>query len=94
MSNSENYPIDVYYEAIKQTPDVLLAKLSNRAHTCTSLINSSDEDIREYVEECENYIYPLCEYGIKHYTQYSYAIEIMYYHISSICNIVKSIRDI
>lgn len=94
LSNSEHYPLDMYYEAIKQNPDVLLIKLSNRANTCTVLIDSSDEEIKEYVEECENYIYPLCEYGIKHYPQYSYSIQIMYYHISSICNIVKSVKQI
>ena len=94
MSNSENYPLDIYYETIKQNPDVLLVKLSNRANTCTYLIDSSEEEIKTYVEENENYIYPLCEYGIKHYPQYSYAIQLMHYHISSISNIAKSVKNI
>lgn len=92
VSNSEHYPLDLYYEALKQNPKAMLLKLSNRAHTCTTLIDSSPDEIRSYVEECENYIYPLCDYGIEHYPEYAYSIQIMYYHISSICNIVKSLR--
>lgn len=92
VSNSEDYPIDLYYEALMQNPKAILLKLSNKAHTCTMLINSSDDEIREYVAEYENYIYPLCDYAIKHYPQYAYAIQIMHYHISSICNIVKSLK--
>lgn len=92
VSNSENYPIDLYYESLKQNPKAMLVKLSNRAHTCTTLIDSSSEELASYVEECENYIYPLCEYGINHYPEYSYSIQVMYYHISSLCNIVKSLR--
>lgn len=91
LANSEKYPLDLYYEALKQNPKVMLIKLSNRAHTCTTLIDSSPDEIKSYVEECENYIYPLCEYGIKHYPEYANSIQVMFYHISSVCNIVKSL---
>lgn len=94
LSNSEHYPLDIYYDAIKCNSDVLLLKLSNRAHTCTILSDFSDEEIRQHVEECEKYIYPLCEYGMRHYPQYSYSIQIMYYHIRSITNIVKSVKKL
>lgn len=92
LANTEHYPIELYYEVLKQNPKVMLLKLSNRSHTCTNLINSTDEELNLYVEECENYIYPLCEYGIEHYPEYSHSIQVMYYHISSICNIVKNLR--
>lgn len=92
MANSENYPLDLYYKTLSQYPEVMLLKLSNRAHTCTTLINSSDNEIKKYVDECENYIYPLCEYGIKHYPEYSNSIQIMYYQIRSLCNIARSLR--
>lgn len=91
LANSEKYPLDLYYEALKQNPKVMLLKLSNRAHTCTTLINSSPNEIKLYVEECENHIYPLCEYGIRHYPEYANSIRVMFYHISSVCNIVKSL---
>lgn len=91
LANSEKYPLDLYYEALKQNPKVMLLKLSNRAHTCTTLIDSSPDKIKSYVEECENYIYPLCEYGIRHYPEYANSIRVMFYHISSVCNIVKSL---
>lgn len=92
VSNSENYPLDLYYDSLKQNPKAMLLKLSNRAHTCTTLIDSSPDEFKSYVEECEKYIYPLCEYGIKHYPKYAYSIQVMRYHISSLCNIVKSLR--
>ena len=92
VSNSDWYPLPLYYEALKQRPEVMLLKLSNRAHTCTTLISSSEIEIKEYVAECEKFIYPLCEYGIKHYPKYSNSIQIMYYQIHSVCNIVKSLR--
>lgn len=92
LANSEHYPLPLYYEALSECPEVMLLKLSNRAHTCTTLIDSSDDEIREYVDECEKYIYPLCEYGINHYPEHSYSIQVMYYHIHSVCNIVKSLR--
>lgn len=92
LANCEHYPLPLYYEALRECPEVMLLKLSNRAHTCTTLIDSSDDEIREYVDECEKYIYPLCEYGINHYPEHSYSIQVMYYHIHSVCNIVKSLR--
>ncbi len=94
MANVEHYPLDLYYETLCQQPEVLLLKLSNRAHTCTSLIDSSDDEIKKYVEECEKYIYPSCEYAIEHYMKYSSTICLMKYHISSICNIVKNLRGL
>lgn len=93
LANSEEYPLDLYYEALKQNPEVMLLKISNRAHTCTRLIDSSPDEIKSYVEECEKYIYPLCEYGIKHYPMYANCIQVMLYHISSVCNIVKSLTS-
>lgn len=92
LANTEHYPLALYYEALRECPEIMLLKLSNRAHTCTTLINSSDDEIRSYVDECEKYIYPLCEYGIDHYPEHSYRIQVMYYHIHSVCNIVKSLR--
>lgn len=92
LANSEHYPLPLYYEALSQRPEVMLLKLSNRAHTYTTLIDSSDDEIRAYVDECEKYIYPLCEYGIAHYPKYSNHIQVMYYQIHSLCNIVKSLR--
>lgn len=92
LSNSEHYPLPLYYEALSQRPEVMLLKLSNRANTCTKLTNSTDDEIRAYVDECEKYIYPLCEYGINHYPDYSEKIQLMYHHIHPICNITKSLR--
>lgn len=92
LSNSEHYPLDLYYESLQHSPEVMLLKLSNRAHTCTALLNYSDNEIREYIDECEKYIYPLCYYGIAHYPKYANSIQLILYHIQSICSIVNHLK--
>ena len=94
MANVERYPLDLYYMSLCKQPEVFLLKLSNRAHTCTSLIDASDAEITEYVDECEKYIYPSCKYVVEHYPEYHNTVYIMKYHISSVCSIVKSLRHI
>ena len=92
MSNSERYPLDIYYDVLAERPEVFMLLLSNKANTCTRIINYSKQEIQSYVKECEEYIYPTCQYSIKHYPEYADSIQIMFYHISSICEIVKALR--
>lgn len=91
-ANAERYPLDIYYDALRHCPDALMLKLSNRAHTCTKLLDCSTYEILNYIEECEQYIYPLCNYGIEHYPKYANSIRIAQFHISSTCRLVKSLR--
>lgn len=91
-ANAENYPLDIYYDALRKSPEALMLKLSDCAHTCTKLMDFSDEEIKEYIEECEKYIYTSCIYGVEHYPKYVSSIGIALFHISSICRLVKSLR--
>lgn len=94
LANSEQYPLDVYYATLREYPEVLLLKLSNRAHTCTSLVNASYDETYNYLEEWKKYIIGLGNYGIKHYTKYSNSISLMCFHINAVCNIVSHLKKI
>lgn len=78
-----------YYYKLSLNPKAILIKLSNRANTCTILNTYEQAEIDEYISECINYIYPLCEYGTEHYQIFSHQINIMRSHIYQISNIVS-----
>ena len=92
MSNVDNLPIHKFYRYLMQCPDVFILHLANKAHTCTKLMYSSDEEVKSYVEICDNYIFPTAKVVSKNYPQYKQPIEIMSYHLSSIINIAKNLR--
>ncbi len=94
LANSEHYPLSIYYAALQEYPEVLLLKLSNRAHTCTSLANASSNETYAYLEEWKKYIIEFGNYGIKHYPKYSNAISIMCFQINAVCNIVSHLKQI
>ena len=58
ISNTEFYPIDTYYESLKNCLPVLLLKLSSIANTCTNLISLSDSEkmnfIHDYIQQNQN----------------------------------------
>lgn len=89
VSKPQDMSKDEYYEKLKHNPKALLIKLSNRANTCTILNTYEPKDIDEYIDECYRYLYPLCEYGVEHYTEFSHHINIMRSHIYQISNIVS-----
>lgn len=91
VSNKKDLSIEQYYEELKKSSKTLLMKLANRAHTCTMLINVSIEEKIKYIEETRKCMIPMCEYGMMHYPEYANMIEIMQYHITTICNIVEAL---
>ena len=94
LANSEQYPLDIYYSAMQEYPEVLLLKLSNRAHTCTSLVKASDINTLNYLNEWKEYIVELGTYGAKHYPAYSNSIKLMCFQIDAVCNIVSHLKPI
>lgn len=91
VSKPDEMTKEEYYEALKGNPYAILLKLSNRANTCTILYSCNQKEIDEYVSETEKFIYPLCQYGISYYPQFSGQIKNMEYHISSVCRLVHSL---
>ena len=89
VSKPDNMTNEEYYYNISQNPKALLIKLSNRANTCTILNTYEQKDIDNYISECINFIYPLCDYGTERYKEFSHQINIMRSHIYQISNIVS-----
>ena len=85
---------DDYYKNLFANQKALLIKLSNRANTCTKLHTYSPLDIKEYLDECHDHIYPMCDYGIEKYSAWANQINIMRQHIHQITNIVSVLKDI
>ncbi len=94
VSKPDDMDKATYYDILKKDPRALLTKLSNRANTCTILTSYTQEEIDEYVAESKEYIYPLCSYGLFNYPEYSESIDIMNYHIYSICRLVSSLTHL
>lgn len=91
VSNKNDLSIEQYYEELKKSSKTLLMKLANRAHTCTTLADVTMEEKMSYIKETRECMIPMCEYGIMHYPEYANMIEIMQYHITTICNIVEAL---
>ncbi len=94
VSKPEKMSREEYYFNLSQNYKALLIKLSNRANTCTILNTYDQEDIDEYIFECNQFVYPLCQYGVENYSKYSHQINIMRSHIYQISNIVSYLTHI
>lgn len=93
LTKTNNITNEEYYERLKGNVIASLVKLSNRAHTCTRLSTYSDKQKKEYIKETDIYITDLCNFVQDHYPEYWDAVEIMKYHIFSICKIVEVITN-
>lgn len=82
---------DDYYNRLRKSKYAILIKLSNRAHTCTRLSNYSDEEKLNYILETKTYIAKLCTDTQEEHPEYWDQIEIMKYHIFSICKVVEAV---
>lgn len=89
-----NMSIDEYYDNLKKDIRVIMVRLSNRAHTCTRLSTYTKEEKIAYIFETKKYIADLCTYAQETYPKYWDQIEIMKFHIFSICRIVESLEEI
>ena len=94
VSNSKNLSKEEYYKELAKDPDAFIIKLSNRAHTCTYLSGLTYEQIDEFVMECIDYIYPLCDELSMLYPEYTDAIILAKYHIQAVNNITIRLQEI
>lgn len=91
LTKPESMSKDEYYKRLMTNKYAIMVKLSNRAHTCTRLAAYSDEEKKEYILETKKYITKLCTEAQEEHPEYWEQIEIMSYHIFSICKIVETI---
>jgi len=90
LSKNKGETTQSYYDKIKQRPETLIVKISDRCHNISTMMGSfTIEKMKEYVKETEEYVIPLCKYGIKFYPEYSDQIFTMRYHIESVCKVIK-----
>jgi GTP pyrophosphokinase len=81
-----------YYERLRSDWRALLIKISDRCHNISTMGGAFSEDkMREYIKETQNYVIPLCKCGKDYYPDHSNAIYAMKYHIESICATIEAI---
>lgn len=88
VSKPEGMSKREYYYRLSQNHKAALIKLSNRANTCTIINTYNRDEIDDYIYECMEFLYPLCDYSATHYKKFSHQINIMRSHIYQISNIV------
>lgn len=93
LTKTEGMSTKEYYENLKKDKYAIMIKLSNRAHTCTRLSTYTEEERQAYNFETKEYISDLCTYAQETYPEFWDQIEIMKYHIFSICRVVEAICD-
>ena len=79
-----------YYDAIAGDPTAAIVKIFDRCNNVSAMIlGFSKERVIEYINETEQYVYPLIEYVKKNYRQYYDAVFILNYQIMSIIESIK-----
>lgn len=91
LTTTDDTSKEDYYQNLMTNKYAVMIKLSNRAHTCTRLSTYTDEEKEEYIKETRTYISKLCTDAQEEYPEFWTQIEIMKYHIFSICKIVEAI---
>ena len=79
-----------YYDAIAGDSTAAIVKILDRCNNISTMIlGFSKERVIEYINETEQYVYPLIEYVKKNYRQYYDAVFILNYQIMSIIESIK-----
>ncbi|GCD11743.1 HD domain-containing protein [Clostridium tagluense] len=91
LSKTKDMSTPVYYEGISFDIRAILIKVSDRCHNISTMIDAfTIEKMKEYIEETETYVIPLCKYGINHYPEYSDELFVMRNHIESVIVCIKA----
>lgn len=91
LTKTNDMTNEQYYDNLKKDKYAIMIKLSNRAHTCTRLSTYTSEEKEAYILETKTHISKLCKDAQEEYPEFWDQIEIMKYHIFSICSIVEAI---
>lgn len=90
LTKTPGYNEERYFDGIRMNPAALIVKIADRCHNISTMMEGfSPEKMRQYVNETEEHILPLCRYGKRYYPEYSDQIFSMKYHIESVLNAVK-----
>lgn len=95
LTKKKGMTTEYYYDRMKGQVEVILVKAVDRCHNVSTMGGVfSTEKIREYIQETQEYVYPLCRYGKNYYPEYSDVIYSIKYHISSICETLKAVLEL
>jgi GTP pyrophosphokinase len=82
---------EMYYKNMEKDIRAILIKVSDRCHNISTMTGAfSLKKQKEYIEETENYVLPLCKYGIRFYPEHSDKIVVMRNHIESVIVGIKA----
>lgn len=85
VSKEEGYNEKTYYKEISQYPEAAIVKVADRCHNISTMVNAfSDEKIKGYIEETQNYILPLCKEIRRNYTEYADQMVVMQFMLKTL----------
>ena len=86
LSKDKVIPTELYYTYILSNPFATLIKIADRCHNVSTMVEAfTKTKIKEYIEETNNYVIPLCREAVNLYPQYNDEIYLMKDHIESVC---------
>lgn len=83
-----------YYNGMTYDVDACLIKIADRCHNVSTMVEAfSKEKLREYIQETNDYVIPLCKRAVRMYPEYSDQVMVMRYHIESVCHALTICLD-
>lgn len=89
LTKKENVNLENYYRNIFFNPRACVVKIADRCHNVSTMYFFNEEKTRNYINETELYIIPLCSAISNNYPHLSNYIYLMKYHIESILETTK-----
>ena len=89
VTKKKDYSNDEYYNAISKNKYASIVKIADRCHNVSTMYFFNDDKIKNYIEETEKYIIPLCSTVSNNYPEVSNEIYYMKYHLESILETAK-----
>lgn len=90
LTKQPGYNNDTYYEGIMESGIASIVKAIDRCNNVSAMAAAfTDEKLIKYVNETEQYVYPLLEHIKNNYLEYADAAFILKYHILSVIETIK-----
>ncbi len=81
-----------YYDAIMTNPKAMIVKVLDRCNNVSHMMTSfSDRKALRYIDETEEYIYPMFDKLKQEYPEYKNAAFLIEYHLKSVIETIKHI---
>ena len=91
LTKQEGWDPDTYFSGIRENSTAAIVKAFDRTNNLsTMMLAFTEEDIIEYVEETEQYIFPLLDHIKQSYPQYYDAAFVLKYQILSLIESIKA----